>query len=497
MSFSLLIALFMAFGFDTTTGPGPFPRSEIAPRVLEVVGGLAVVALVAFVLGRLVAMRVARRGRVTPAIRRFHALNRRLMMIVTLAYYGWVIYLLGWARVIRSGLGLVDIVLLDEALILLPFLLAQGLVIWGFFVAERALRPLESAVQPIGLFRYLVLRARQSMGLVLPVGALYSLGQDFFYWLWPWAAEGAWAHPIGLAVMGAVVLVLSPAFIRLAWPTRPLPPGPLRDRLERVADRFGFRCTDILVWDTGGALINAGVTGALPWFRYVLLTDALIEDLDPDQVAAVFGHEIGHIAHRHLNFFAFFFLGSVGLMALVGEGIDRALAWVDAGSAWPWLTASHPEMLTLFGQWAAFVAFLGLHFLLVFGFLSRRFERQADVFGCRTVSCNQPDCPPHNDLNARGEAESPASTLCPAGIRIFASALSDVATLNGMDRESRWAWRHGSIARRITFLEGLEGRPEAERRFQRSVSRLRVAMAVGLVALVLAAWQTGALANLR
>ena len=100
--------------------------------------------------------------------------------------------------------------------------------------------------------------------------------------------------------MGLLVLVLSPLFVRLAWPTRPLPPGPLRDRLERLARRFGFRCTDILVWDTGQVMVNAGVTGALPWFRYVLLTDALIESLSPLEIAAVFGHEIGHIAHRHL-----------------------------------------------------------------------------------------------------------------------------------------------------------------------------------------------------
>ena len=68
-------------------------------------------------------------------------LNRRIVMILTLAFYGWIIYEVGWPRVVRSGLGLGDTILVDEALILLPFLLAQGLVLWGFFAAERALRP--------------------------------------------------------------------------------------------------------------------------------------------------------------------------------------------------------------------------------------------------------------------------------------------------------------------------------------------------------------------
>ena len=32
-----------------------------------------------------------------------------------------------------------------------------------------------------------------------------------------------------MAAMGALVLIMAPAFIRLSWPTRPLPAGPLRE----------------------------------------------------------------------------------------------------------------------------------------------------------------------------------------------------------------------------------------------------------------------------
>ena len=89
------------------------------------------------------------------------------------------------------------------------------------------------------------------MGLVLPVASLFTLGQDLFHWHGR-SGRRVLGAPDRAGRHGSDVLVLSPAFIRLAWPTRPLPPGPLRDRLERVAARFGFRCTDILVWDTEG-----------------------------------------------------------------------------------------------------------------------------------------------------------------------------------------------------------------------------------------------------
>src|SRR3954454_23178697 len=229
--------------------------------------------------------------------------------------------------VVRSGFGLGDSILVDDLLILLPFFLAQVLGWGGLYAAERALRPsgVRGSARVTNVGRFLTLKVRQSLGLVLPGVLVFSLGQDLARQPWPRWAAGATGPILGMAAMGLLVLVLSPLFVRLAWPTRPLPPGPLRDRLEHLSRRYGFRCTDILVWDTGNVLVNAGVTGALPWFRYVLLTDALIENLNPLEVAAVFGHEIGHIAHRHLFYLGFFFVGSLGVMALLGGAINASL----------------------------------------------------------------------------------------------------------------------------------------------------------------------------
>ena len=63
-----------------------------------------------------------------------------------------------------------------------------------------------------------------------------------------------------------------------SWPapTRTAP-EPISTALDSGAGRLGFRYSDILVWDTNQLIVNAGVTGSLPWFRYVLLSDALIE----------------------------------------------------------------------------------------------------------------------------------------------------------------------------------------------------------------------------
>src|ERR1700737_3124554 len=62
------------------------------------------------------------------------------------------------------------------------------------------------------------------------------------------------------------------------------------------------------------------------------------------------------------------------------------------------------EMLPLF-------AILGGDIFVVFGFLSRRCERQADIFGCRAVSCAHGDCP------GRGPDRAVPPGLQPLGVR--------------------------------------------------------------------------------
>jgi STE24 endopeptidase len=286
---------------------------------------------------------------------------------------------------------------------------------------------------------------------------------------------------------------MAPALVRIAWPTRPLPAGPLRDRLEHLSRRVGFRCTDILVWDTNQVIVNAGVTGALPFFRYVLLTDALIENLGPHEVAAVFGHEVGHIAHRHLMYFGFFVVGSLGALGLADQVLEPVLGALPASllTVVPdW--AAGEETLGLLLRGALVLGVVGIYFLLAFGYVSRRFERQADVFGCRAVSCGLDNCPPHADFDGSAASGPDPSTLalCPVGIRIFVNALSTVALLNGM-RPGAWSWRHGSILRRIDFLESLVERPELETQFQTSVRRMRRGVAVALVAATIMAFATG------
>jgi STE24 endopeptidase len=482
----LLVALVVAFGIDPP--PAGVPPSDVLVRVFEMCGGISLVAIFSLGLGLWIAAQVPQDGLPPSRVRRRYARGFRLLTALSLAVYAWIIHSVGWARLVRTNWGFGGLGLLNDLLILLPFLVIQLLMWWGQYLADRALQIRMPAAPSGRLFRYLLLKSRQSLGLILPVILLFVFRRDILSRLWPAWAQNAISEPVEIAVLSSLVLIAAPLFIRLAWPTRPLPDGPLRRRLVRVAERAGFRFTDVLVWDTGGAVLNACVTGIVPGFRYVLLTDSLVETMTPVEVAAVFGHEIGHIAHRHLLYFSLFIAGSMGIFALFAEAVARVWRWLPHA---PWLATLMPPGVVPVAQEGAVTILLGLYFWLVFGHLSRRFERQADVFGSKVVSCEHAECPPHVDLDGDTPAEGSRGRslpLCRTGLRTFAEALAIVAQCNGMEFGRR-SWRHGSIASRIGFLERLQREPALERRFQSEVLGLRVilgvVMVVALIAVVL------------
>jgi STE24 endopeptidase len=229
----------------------------------------------------------------------------------------------------------------------------------------------------------------------------------------------------------------------------PLPEGPLRTRLLDAARRMKFRCNDILVWNTRFTVANAMVTGPLPFLRYVVLSDRLIQDLEPEEVEAVFGHEVGHIKHHHMLFYLGFVLASlVALVAIHNAAIAYCKDNMPVLFGWLQAMDAVPFLLLLAG-----------YVVVVFGFLSRRCERQADIFGSRAVSC-----------------------------QAFIAALEKVASMNGLHRERPgWlsSWQHSTIARRVAFLEKAHADPAIETHFQRRIRLVKWGVVFCLTAVVI------------
>jgi STE24 endopeptidase len=212
--------------------------------------------------------------------------------------------------------------------------------------------------------------------------------------------------------------------------------------------------------------------GLVAPLRYVLITDGMLEQMDDRKIEAVFGHEAGHVKRHHILFFLLFAMISGCLMTVVSVWA-RAPGFTVTQEQWL-ITAAGAVLLVKWG--------------LVFGWISRRFERQADVFAVRTLAATGMPCAQPCALHA--EPDPPARALagdelCASAAHVFGDTLMQVATLNGIPPEAP-SWRHGSIRARERMIHRLAADPAATGRFERFVFWVKVGIL--LAAAASAAW---------
>lgn len=338
-----------------------------------------------------------------------------------------------------------DTVLLDEVLAILPPLTALLAMWWLWAPIEAASHDWGTlarvdrglAVVPRPTRGAIVLAHLRTQVLLVLAPALVALAMVEVVRRATAGVHPAWVADVSQIGAVAVTLVVSPWIVRRVLDTVPLPAGPLREALESVGRAHGVRTGPILVWRTGLTLHNGAVVGFVPGIRCVLLTDALLEDLEGPELVAVMAHEVAHLRHRHAVVAVVVLMGTAALVGLLVEGAGRTVA---AGVSLPF---SH----SAWGSWLELAAMLPVVVvvLVLFGWVSRRLERQADAFAAR-----------HLSMAAAADAEGPVYSASAVGT--VCEALDAVARPSGMD-PARHSWRHGSIRWRQSYLRSLVGRP--------------------------------------
>ena len=219
-------------------------------------------------------------------------------------------------------------------------------------------------------------------------------------------------------------------------------------------------------------MINAAVMGIVAPLRYIMLTDTLLEVLNRSQVLAVMAHEIGHVRRRHIPWFLVCFVAIATVLDLVSLGLIR---WVLPE---PNMVMQGGEMQLIAG-WGESGSQVGLLIgalvviLLLFGWISRRFERQADTFASQ-----------HFALHVR-ESNEAMGQISEAAVVPMATALARITEFHALNPRGR-SWRHGSIAWRQGYLESLVGQRADSLPIDRMVRRIKLsAIAVLALALVL------------
>jgi STE24 endopeptidase len=495
----LVFLIWMAWRSETDSAP--------AINALDLTLFFGMYLLLVAMLGmwsRLLARRIRRGTR--RGMRYFHRVTNAAQFFVPI-WLGIGIFFLGWGPAVQAMLGPIGRwpVQLPGALIgTLPALLTWMGLWWSQYPADRALRDQEMLVRldqdlpisttpPFGAYFQQNLRM-QILFLAAPILLILSMHDVVMVALWRGfmiKAEGTWIEGVITLCSALSVFIASPLLLARILGARPLPRSPLRDKMEAMCAAHRLRFRDILLWPTHNRIANALVMGVAPRCRYVLLSDLLLSEMTDEQIEAVFAHELGHVVHRHMIWYLVFMkvlILALAVVAAILAAIQQR--WLKLPVLIP------PElMMTLIG-------FGG--FVFAFGYVSRRFERQADVFAARTLERQL--APAIHPL----AAHHPSTHVGPTGASIFASALHRVATINNMPLGSRrpiegsfvqrlvgWAeqfadlannWLHGSIATRMRALHRMSTDPLHTRRFDRGMARLYLGLLIALVASGTLAW---------
>lgn len=251
--------------------------------------------------------------------------------------------------------------------------------------------------------------------------------------------------PIGEMVYVLIFLIILsiffPFLIKTWWQCRPIPDGPRQKILLSFSQEMGSPFREIFLWPAfGGKMLTAGVMGLVKRFRYLLITPALLDLLEPEELIGVVAHEIGHVRKKHLLFYLFFFIGYVLLAVFFSQWLSLQLL-------------RYPGFLNFIYSWKGYsedlysvililpMAFgLILYFRFLFGFFMRNFERQADLFALEILG-------------------SPGPLI---------RSLEKIGLASGQSRNLP-SWHHFSIAQRVEFLEQVHSHPDLARRHQKKI----------------------------
>ena len=205
------------------------------------------------------------------------------------------------------------------------------------------------------------------------------------------AIDSAFGQSVTFLLFLVVAAVFAPVMIQHFWRCHPLEPSALRQRIEALCRTAGVRYADIVYWPIfGGRMITAAVMGLVGRFRYILVTDALLRILTPDELDQVIAHEIGHVKRNHLFLYLLFLLGFM-LISYAAYPLSRALLLIfEPALNFMLMMKINPADIT-YGLYAVLLVFgVLLYFRYIFGFFIRNFERQADLFIFRLFPTAQP-----------------------------------------------------------------------------------------------------------
>jgi STE24 endopeptidase len=210
-----------------------------------------------------------------------------------------------------------------------------------------------------------------ALGLPLIATVLWLMARmGELWWLYAWLT---WM------VFNIVMLAVYPTWIApLFNKFSPLTDTAMKERVERLLERCGFKVKGLMVMDGSrrSSHGNAYFTGFGKTKRIVFF-DTLLSRLEPQEVEAVLAHELGHFKLKHVvKRIAWIFTASLGFLWLLGMVLHAPWFYAGLGVSTP----STAMALVLFSIVVPVFTFLFQPFSAMY---SRKHEFEADAFAAQ------------------------------------------------------------------------------------------------------------------
>jgi len=260
------------------------------------------------------------------------------------------------------GLAMIFSLMFISGVIDLPFSLYRQFVIEARYGFNR---------MTLGLF-FADLAKQTLLGIAIgaPVilAVLWLMGaMGQYWWFWVWLFWSAF----NLLVLFVYPTWVAPLFNKFS----PLEDGEMKNRIEALLIRCGFRSSGLFVMDGSkrSSHGNAYFTGFGDNKRIVFF-DTLLARLAPTEIEAVLAHELGHFRKKHIvKRIILMFAASLAFLWLLGQLID--VPWFYAGLGVP--AQNTTLALILFFMVAPVFTF---PFSPLMSYLSRLNEFEADTY---------------------------------------------------------------------------------------------------------------------
>lgn len=217
----------------------------------------------------------------------------------------------------------------------------------------------------------------QIISFVLEYGldvALYSVIFGSYSFLGVYFFPAAFG---GIAVILLVSNMFSGFFRRLFNKLTPLPEGALRNKLQRLFVKSGYRLKEIYVMDASKRSTNVNAyCGGLGKYKEIVLYDTLVDNYTEGQIVAVFAHELGHFK-RHDT--AKMLVGSLLNVLVILGLIALMLAYpqISAGFGFSENSLIFAVLTVLLSDILGLISTL---LMACIAWFSRAMERRADAF---------------------------------------------------------------------------------------------------------------------